>query len=219
MSHPYFVTWVECLWDIFFHQQCAYTVFSLIPLLTTTIQGFYLKHEGDSESHANRSLAGLQLGAGICLLIYEAFQFIQSGTKYLCSSNNAIDVLSVGGYIGASVYYLVGSDETTLITVLLASLLTGYLKLCGNIKVLTKVSYLSYTISYIISGILPFCFIFLLVVLLASMMFYVPQYFQEDGVWPNHGYWTYLLYAYDYSFGNWPDFGDKKNFQYMLLFH
>jgi hypothetical protein len=219
MSDPYFVTWVDGLWDIFWPQQYIYTLITLIPILTTVIQGFYLKYEGRSESNACKPVAVLQLIAGIFLLMYEGFQFMNSGMKYLCSYTNFVDLLAVSGYIGASVYFLVGQDETTLIAVLLASLLIGYLKLWNNIKILTKVSYLLYTIWYILLGILPFCFVSILIVLLASMMFYVPQYFQEDGAWPNHGYWTYLFYAYDYSFGNWGDFGDKNNFEYMLLFH
>jgi hypothetical protein len=219
MSDPYFVTWVHCLWDIFWPQQYIYTLITLIPILTTVIQGFYLKYEGRAESHPSKPTAFLQLIAGIFLLIYEGFQFMNSGIKYLRSYENVVDLLAITGYIASSVYYLFGQDETTLIAVLLASLLVGYLKLWNNIKILTKVSYLLYTIWYILLGILPFCFVSSLIILLASMMFYVPQYFQEDGAWPHHGYWTYLFYAYDYSFGNWGDFGDKKNFEYILLFH
>jgi hypothetical protein len=219
MSDPYFVTWIEGLWDIFWPQQYIYTLISLIPILTTVIQGFYLKYEGRAESHPNKPTAVLQMIAGTFLLIYEGFQLINSGIKYLCSYENVVDLLAISGYIAASFYYLVGQDETKLIAVLLASLLVGYLKLWNNIKIFTKVSYLLYTIWYIFLGILPFCFVSILIVLLASMMFYVPQYFQEDIAWPYHGYWTYLFYAYDYSFGNWTNFGDKKKFEYMLLFH
>jgi hypothetical protein len=113
---------------------------------------------------------------------------MSSGIKYLGSTENVIDLLAITGYIASSVYYLVGQDETTLIAVLLVSLLFGWFKLWNNIKIFTKVSYLLYTIDYILVGILPFCFISILIVSLASVMFYVPQYFQEDDAWPNHGY-------------------------------
>jgi hypothetical protein len=219
MSDPYFVTWVQGLWDIFWHQQYIYTLFTLIPILTTIIQGFYLKYEGRTEGHTNKPIAVLQLTTGILLMIYEGFQLMNSGRKYLLSYANVVDLFAISGYIASSLYYLFGQDETTLIAVLLASLLVGYLKLWNNIRILTKVSYLLYTIWYIFLGILPFCFISILVVLFASMMFYVPQYFQDDGAWPYNGYWTYLFYAYDYSFGNWGDFGEKNKFEYMLLFH
>jgi hypothetical protein len=67
MSDPYFVTWVDGLWDIFWPQQYIYTLITLIPILTTVIQGFYLKYEGRTEPDPSKPTAVLQLIAGIFL--------------------------------------------------------------------------------------------------------------------------------------------------------
>ena len=210
---------VDRLWDIYKPFHLWYLLCTFVLSASTFSITFVL----DYSKEATISFCITSFSIAFILMIWEQYQIISWPKRYL-NITNIIDFISISMYQINSIVIMLSENKrnTETISVFSITLCCGFQKLYNNLQTIDTFRQLTNALYEIFDKIKAFMIQFVLALIYYSNITYVSRFYNDKQILQSQNYhWLhYVLYSYDYSFGNWDSASpEDTNLQWITLIH